>query len=226
MTGILYVVSTPIGNLKDITYRAVECLREVNFIACEDTRRSKILLNHYGISNELTSLFQGNESKKSDFITNRLLTGENGALISEAGTPNISDPGYRLVALCIEKGIEVRSVPGPSAVVSAVSISGLPTDSFIFEGFLPVKKGARIKRIERWRNEPRTVVFYESPHRILRCLENLREVFGNIRVVLAREMTKMHEEVIRKPVDEVIEDYKRATPRGEFVVLINLRTSK
>ena len=178
-SGKLYVVATPIGNLKDMTYRAVEVLKAVDLIACEDTRHARILLDHYGIDRPLTSLFQANEAAKASSLIDRIVEGGNIALISDAGTPNISDPGYRIVEACVKRGVEVVAVPGPSAVVAAMSVSGLPTDAFIFEGFLPVKSGARRNKMESWKSERRTVIFYESPHRIVRALEDIRAVFGD-----------------------------------------------
>lgn len=221
--GKLYIVATPIGNLKDITHRAVETLKGVDLIACEDTRVSRRLLDEYGIEKPLTSLFQGNEAQKAASVVDRLAEGKNVAFISEAGTPNISDPGYRLVAACVAKGIDVVPIPGPTAVISALSASGLPTDSFIFEGFLPPKQGARVRKMKEWEGEKRTVIFYESPHRIEKSLRDLAGVFGNIRVVIARELTKKFEEIVRLPAEEAAERFAGEKARGEFVVLFNLR---
>ena len=178
MSGKLYVVSTPIGNLKDITHRAVEILKDVDLIACEDTRRTKILLNHYGIQKPLFSLFQAKERKKSEEILKKLAEDKDVALVSDAGTPTIQDPGFPLIRSCVEKGIEIVSIPGPSALISALSISGLPTDAFVFEGFLPVKSGARKKKIAGWTGEKRTIIFYESPYRVVRLRGRGVEVHG------------------------------------------------
>ncbi len=218
--GSLFVVSTPIGNLKDITLRAIEVLKSVDLIVCEDTRRSKGLLRHYGIAKPLTPLFQGKEERKSGMLVQRLLEGQDIALISSAGTPNLSDPGYRLIAGAHERGIPVVTVPGPSAVVSALSVSGLPTDRFIFEGFLPAKRAARRKRMSAWKGEGRTIVYYESPHRMVRSLEDLCETLGNVDIVLARELTKKFEEVRREKVKDALKRLREREPVGEFVVLI------
>ena len=223
MSGKLYVVSTPIGNLKDITHRAVEILKDVDLIACEDTRRTKILLNHYGIQKPLFSLFQAKERQKSEQILKKLAEDKDVALVSDAGTPTIQDPGFPLIRSCVEQGIEIVSIPGPSALISALSISGLPTDAFVFEGFLPVKSGARKKKIAGWTAEKRTIIFYESPYRVVRLLEDIKEVLGNTPLVVARELTKKFEEVIRGPADDLLERFKKQTPRGEFVFLLNLR---
>jgi len=218
--GSLFVVSTPIGNLKDITLRAIEVLKSVDLIVCEDTRRSKVLLGHYGIAKPLTPLFKGKEERKSGKLLQRLLEGQDIALISNAGTPNLSDPGFRLIAGAHERGISVVSVPGPSAVVSAISVSGFPTDRFVFEGFLPQKRSARRRRMSSWKGEERTIVYYESPHRIVCSLEDLYETLGNVDMVLARELTKKFEEIRREKVKDALERLRDIKPLGEFVVLI------
>ena len=176
---ILYIVSTPIGNLEDITLRALKVLKEVDLIAAEDTRRTKGLLNHYGISKPLTSYFSHNEKEKGEYLLNKLKEGENIALVSDAGTPGISDPAYYLIKLALNNDIEVHPVPGPAGAITALSVSGLPTDKFIFEGFLPRKSGKRLKRLESFINEERTIIIYESPHRILATLQEIRDILGN-----------------------------------------------
>ncbi len=222
-SGKLYVVSTPIGNRGDITYRAVEVLKSVDFVICEDTRHSGALFDFYGIQKPLESFFEGNENRKTPRLAERLAAGENAALVTDAGTPVISDPGYRLVCECVRRGVEVVSVPGPSALLSALSISGLPTDAFVFEGFMPPKSGARRKRFEGWKNETRTVIFYESCHRIVEALEDMEAVLGNVRVVVARELTKKFEEVVRLRVKDAAAHFGKQKPLGEFVVLFNLK---
>ncbi len=222
MSGTLYVVATPIGNLGDFSLRAVETLKKADLIACEDTRHANILLTHYGIDRPLTSFFEGNEAAKAKSIAERIERGENVALISDAGTPNISDPGFRLVEQCVRLRLPIVSVPGPSALVAALSISGLPTHAFIFEGFLPPKSGARRKKMASWKDEERTVIFYESPYRVVKTLKDLSEALGNVRVVVAREITKKFEEVLRAPVDELAAHFEKGEPRGEFVILLNL----
>ncbi|OGS44339.1 MAG: 16S rRNA (cytidine(1402)-2'-O)-methyltransferase [Elusimicrobia bacterium RIFOXYD2_FULL_34_15] len=204
MAGVLYVVSTPIGNLKDITIRALEVLRTVDLILCEDTRRTKILLTNYNISKPLTSFYEQNRFKKIPFIIEELKKGNNLAIVSEAGTPGISDPGFFLVEKAIEKNIQVIAIPGASAVITALTGSGLPTDGFIFLGFLPRKKGKIKKTVERFMGLEKTIVFYESPYRIKRTMEILKEVFpGNVKVVIAREMTKKFEEFIRGDISDI-----------------------
>ena len=204
MAGVLYVVSTPIGNLKDITIRALEVLRTVDLILCEDTRRTKILLTNYNISKHLTSFYEQNRFKKIPFIIEELKKGNNLAIVSEAGTPGISDPGFFLVEKAIEKNIQVIAIPGASAVITALTGSGLPTDGFIFLGFLPRKKGKIKKTVERFMGLEKTIVFYESPYRIKRTMEILKEVFpGNVKVVIAREMTKKFEEFIRGDISDI-----------------------
>jgi len=220
--GKLYVVATPIGNLKDFSHRAIETLKAVDLIACEDTRHTKILLTEYGIDRPLTSFFDGNEAAKAKYLSERIENGETIALVSDAGTPNICDPGFKFVDACIRKGIEVVSVPGASAIIAALSISGLPTHAFIFEGFMPPKSAARRKKMATWKAEERTVVFYESPYRVLKTLADLRATLGNIRIVIAREITKKFEEVRRDTVETLIAHFEKNEPRGEFVFLLNL----
>ena len=243
MTGILYIVSTPIGNLQDITVRAMDVLGKVPFIACEDTRRTGILLKHIegilpppaGGSNttnkpKLISYYEQNEERRIPEIINILKEGKDIALVSDAGTPTISDPGFKLVRECIKESIKVESIPGPSSVLAALTSSGLPTDKFLFLGFLPKKQGHRKKLLQNVASMIRiieaTVIFFEGPHRLLRTLEELEEIFGEIDIVLARELTKIHEEVIRGKISEVLKRFENKNPRGEFVVLLNTKTSK
>ncbi len=223
MSGALYLVATPIGNLKDITYRAVEVLKSVDFIACEDTRHAKILLDHYGIQKPLVSYFDHSESKKAPKIIQKIKEGQSVALVSDAGTPGIADPGYRLVAEAIKEGVRLEPIPGPCAALAALGVSGLSTDRFIFEGFLPVKSGARKNRLRALKEEKRTVIFYESPHRILKTLSAIQETFGDIQIVVARELTKKFEEILRGNVREVTEKFQSRKILGEFVILLNLR---
>ncbi len=227
--GNLYVVGTPIGNLKDITLRAIETLSNVEYIACEDTRKTGVLLKAIGVERRamLISYYEQTEDARIPNIINLLLNGKDVALVSDSGTPAISDPGYRLIRECLRNGIKVVSIPGPSATISALVSSGLPTDKFIFLGFLPKKEGNRLKLLKNTKegNEKieSTIIIYEAPHRILKVLESIKEVYGNIEIVLARELTKVHEEVRSDHVENFIEKYKKQEPRGEFVVLWNTK---
>ncbi len=220
MAGTLYLVGTPIGNLEDLTPRAREILGRADLIAAEDTRRAGRLLARAGIAKRpMRSLFEGNERDRTEELVVRLEGGESVALISDAGMPTISDPGFRLVRACTERGIDVRVVPGPSAVTAALAVSGLPTDRFIFEGFLPRARGARAARIESFRAEPRTIVLFESPRRLRALLGELMETLGDRRVAVARELTKTHEEVLRGPISEVLPRLAE-DPKGEVVVVV------
>ncbi len=217
--GKLFVVGTPIGNLEDITFRAVNVLKSVDLIACEDTRRARVLLEHYGINKPMLSYNEHNERRRIDEILSRLSRGENVALLSDAGMPTISDPGYRLVRAAREAGVDVVAVPGPSAVTAALSVSGLPTDRFVFEGFLPRKKGRRERKLLEIKEEIRTVVIFESVHRIERTLDEIVEFLGPDRkIAVCRELTKIFEEVIFGPAEEVRQ--KLAVKKGEFVIVI------
>ena len=220
---MLYIVSTPIGNFKDITLRALEVLKEVDLIAAEDTRHTKILLDHYQITTPLTSYFEHNQIKKADYLVGLLKQGKRIALVTDAGTPGISDPGYVLVKLAKENKIPTTVIPGPTALVAALSLSGLPTDSFIFEGFLPPKPAARRKELEKLKGETRTVIFYESPYRIAKTLKDISEVLNDPQVVCAREITKKFEEVLEGKASELLQHPSITKPRGEFVVLLNLK---
>jgi 16S rRNA (cytidine1402-2'-O)-methyltransferase len=217
--GTLYIVSTPIGNLDDITHRAVKTLSSVDLIAAEDTRKTRILLDHYGISKPMLSYFDHNERFRSAQLVEKLLAGQSVALVSDAGTPGISDPAYRVVRESIERGITVVPIPGASAMLAALVVSGLPTNSFVFEGFLPLKKGRKTK-LESLRSEKRTVILYESPHRIVKTLREIFETFGDREVVVAREITKKFEEIIRGRLSDVLSKLSSETPRGEFVVIV------
>lgn len=215
----LYLISTPIGNLKDITLRAIETLKQVDFIICEDTRTSSNLLNYYQIKKELLSLNAFNESSKINMIVNRILSDQSAALISDAGTPTISDPGVRLVSACIEKNIQVVSIPGATALIAALSISGLPTESFVFEGFIPQKKG-RQSKLKEMAEEPRTIVIYESMYRIEKLITELAEYLPNRFIVVCRELTKKFEETWRGFPNEILQNLTEKTIKGEFVVII------
>jgi 16S rRNA (cytidine1402-2'-O)-methyltransferase len=215
----LYIVSTPIGNLKDITLRAIETLKDVDFILCEDTRTSSNLLNHLGIKKELISLNAFNEKSKIDFVVSRILSNQTAALISDAGTPLISDPGVRLVSSCIENNIEVIPIPGASALLAALSMSGLPTDAFVFEGFIPQKKGRQTK-LKELAIEPRTIVLYESMYRIEKLLKELGEYLPNRFIVVCREITKKFEETWRGYPKDLLGSFSEKISKGEFVIVI------
>jgi 16S rRNA (cytidine1402-2'-O)-methyltransferase len=221
MPGLLYVVSTPIGNLEDITYRAVRILKEVDWIACEDTRTTKRLLEHYGNQTRTLSYHEHNEASRAEDLIARLQHGQNGALVSDAGTPLLSDPGYRVVRAAVQAGIRIDALPGPSALLAGLVVSGLPTDQFHFGGFLPAKQGQRTRLLESLRNEPATLIFYEAPHRILESLDDIAAVLGDREVVLGRELTKVHEEVLRGSAAQIRAALvSRDAVRGEFVVLV------
>ena len=216
---MLYVVSTPIGNLGDMTYRAVEVLKSVDLIACEDTRRTKILTHHYQVKAPLTSYYEYNKVIKGEYILKLLKSGKRIALVSDAGTPGISDPGFTLIKSALDAGVKVVSIPGPTALISALSISGFPTHRFIFEGFLPAKSGARKKELNNLKDLKVTVVLYESPHRILKTLEDMLDVLGNRPIAIVREVTKKFEEVVRGDIKTLLEKFKASKPKGEFVVI-------
>lgn len=218
---MLYIVSTPIGNLKDITLRALEILKEVDLIAAEDTRHTKILLDVYEISKPLISFFEHNQSYKTKDIIARLKEGKKVALVSDAGTPGISDPGYPLIQAAQTEGIKIEVIPGPCAAIMALTASGLPAHCFLFEGFLPVKSGARRKKIEALKNFDGTAIYYESPHRVLKTLQDIEEILPAATVVCARELTKMFEEIKKGTAKDLRDHFEKNQPRGEFVVLIN-----
>ncbi len=220
MSGCLHIVPTPVGNLEDMTYRAVRILQEADLILAEDTRTSSVLLHHYGIKGKLQSHHKFNEHATVSLIKERILEGLNVALISDAGTPGISDPGFLLVRTCVEEGIEVQTLPGATACIPAVVSSGLPCDRFCFEGFLPVKKG-RQTLLRQLSEETRTMVFYESPYRLVKTLEQFGAVFGpERRCSVAREISKVHEEHRRGTLEEVAAWYREHEPRGEIVIVV------
>jgi len=219
--GTLYVVATPIGNLKDLSARAVETLKAVDLVACEDTRQTGKLLAHEGIRKPLVSLHEHNERLRAPGLIEQLNAGRSIALVSDGGTPLISDPGWWLVHRAIEAQIPVRWIPGPTALIGGLVLSGLPTDRFVFEGFLPAKAGARRQRLEALKGETRTVILYESPHRLLRTLHEIRETLGDISMACARELTKMFEEVRRGKASELLSHFEQHPPRGEFVLVIS-----
>ena len=224
--GILYIVPTPVGNMEDMTFRAVRILKEVDLVLAEDTRTSGILLKHYEIKNALMSHHKFNEHGTSAGIVNRLLAGENIALISDAGTPGISDPGFFLVREAVRAGVEVQCLPGATAFVPALVSSGLPCDRFAFEGFLPQKKGRQTK-LQSLKDEERTMIFYESPFRLVKTLQQFAEVYGGDRQVsVCREISKVHEESVRGSLDEVIAHFKEKEPKGESVIVLAGRSEK
>ncbi|HEX9446237.1 MAG TPA: 16S rRNA (cytidine(1402)-2'-O)-methyltransferase [Candidatus Binatia bacterium] len=220
MAGSLYIVATPIGNLEDITLRALRVLKEVDLIAAEDTRQTKKLLAHYNIGTRLASYYDEVEGEKAADLVKRLQSGKNIALVSDAGTPTLSDPGFRLVRAAVEAAVPVIPVPGPSALLAVLSASGLPTDRFVFEGFLPAKRRERREKLQALAAEERTLVFYEAPHRVKETLEDMLELFGDRAAVLGREVTKIYEEFVRGRLSEAIEAVGRKEPRGEMTLAV------
>ncbi len=218
---MLYIVSTPIGNLKDITLRALETLKEVDLVAAEDTRHTGQLLKHFDIQKPLTSFYAHNENVKSEYIVGLLKEGKKIALVSDAGTPGIADPGFALIRAVKEAGIPVTVIPGACALIAGLTLSGLPTHEFLFIGFLPVKSGARRKAIEAIPSKNCTVVMYESPHRVLKALEDMKEVLNDPLVSIARELTKTFEECVERRASEHLTHFAKHPPKGEFVLLIN-----
>lgn len=226
--GILYIVATPIGNLQDITLRAIEILKKVDTIACEDTRTTSILLKSLKIENKhLTSYYEQNELKRIPEILNALKNGLNIALVSDAGTPAISDPGFKLIRECIKLGIKVESIPGPSSVISSLVSSGLPTDKFLFVGYPPAKPGHRKKLFENISRVIQiiksTIILFEAPHKLIRTLEEMKSVFGDIDIVIARELTKIHEEIRRENISNSIEHFRKIPPKGELTILFSAK---
>ncbi len=219
-TGCLYLVATPIGNLEDITLRALRVLKEADLIACEDTRQTQKLLNHYGIRKRLVSYHEHNEMTRAPELVIELEQGARAALVSDAGTPVISDPGHRLVSLCLRHRIPVVPIPGPSALVAALAASGMPTEEFLFAGFLPARAGERRKALRELTTEPRTLVFYEAPHRLEETLKDALAILGPRPAVIAREVTKVHEEFLRGNLQELLERAGRKALRGEMTLLI------
>ena len=221
MNGTLFIVATPIGNLEDITFRAVRILTEVDLIAAEDTRHSRILLTKYQINTPLTSYHKFNIKEKTPYLIERLKQGQNIALISDSGMPGVSDPGHEIIRESVDQNIRIEVVPGPSAAITALVVSGLPTDRFVFEGFLPKKPGKKAKRLNELKEDERTIIIYESPFRLLKTLIAVRETMGERRVAVCRELTKKFEEVIRGKAGEVIEKIKGKRIRGEIVVVVS-----
>ena len=220
MSGTLYLVATPIGNLGDFSPRALETLEAADFIAAEDTRVSLKLLNHFGVKKPLVSYHQHNQASAGQTILSRLLAGESCALVTDAGTPAVSDPGEDLVRLCAQNGVAVQAIPGCCALVSALAVSGLPTGRFAFEGFLPVNKKERRARLQPLRTEERTMIFYEAPHKLVNTLEDLLEALGDRPAALCRELTKLHEETVRTTLSQALAHYRESAPRGEFVLVV------
>lgn len=218
--GKLYLCATPIGNLEDISIRTLNILKSVDLIACEDTRHSLKMLTHFEISKPLTSYFEHNKTEKGLKIIEKIKDGKNVALITDAGTPAISDPGEDLVRLCAENGVDVVPVPGPAALINALIVSGLPTGRFSFEGFLSVNKKSRADHLDEVKNDTRTLIFYEAPHKLLRTLNDMSKVFGDRKIALVREITKIHEEVKRTTLFEAVKFYTENPPKGEFVLVI------
>ena len=218
--GMLYLVATPIGNLADLSPRATKVLTEVDFIAAEDTRNSGLMLSRLGISRPMISYFEHNKKQRGEEIVARLLEGQSCALITDAGTPAISDPGEDLVALCAERGIPLTSIPGACAAITALSVSGLPTGKFVFEGFLTTVKGEKRARLEALANEERTIILYEAPHKLRTTLDDLFAAWGDRRIALCREITKLNEEIIRTTVSGAIRLYETTVPRGEYVLIV------
>ena len=225
MTGKLFIVATPIGNLKDITFRAIETLKAVSLIACEDTRHTKKLLSHYGIHTPTTSYFEYNKIQKGEYLLRLLKEGKDIALVSDSGTPGISDPGFNIIRLAIENNIPVTVIPGPSAIISGLVLSGMPTDSFVFEGFLSQKPGKRRKELEALSREKRTIVLYESPHRLLKTLKDMLDIMGDRDIAISREVTKVFEETIRSKVSDAIKHFSANPARGEFIIVIKGQNS-
>ncbi len=226
MAGALYIVPTPIGNLEDITLRALRVLKEVDLIAAEDTRHTQHLLNHYGIKTALTSYHEHNEREKAQTLVDRIKNGANVALVSDAGTPAIADPGFRLVAAAIAAGIQIVPLPGAAALVTVLSASGLPTDRFLFEGFLPAKKAERKAKLQALREQTATLVFYEAPHRLLETLNDMQRLLGDRALVVAREVSKIHEEFLRGKASEVIGRLADREVKGEITLVVHGATGE
>ena len=221
MAGKLFVIGTPIGNLGDFSPRGIEALENSDFIAAEDTRVTVKLLNHFGIKKEMISYYEHNKLNRGEQIISRILAGENCALVSDAGMPAISDPGEELVDSAHNAGITVESVPGPSAVTTALALSGMPSGRFCFEGFLSVNKAGRKQHLEEIKEETRTMIFYEAPHKLLATLKDMQEILGDRKIAIVRELTKIHESVFRTTLSEAVKFYSENTPRGEFVLILS-----
>lgn len=222
--GVLYLVTTPIGNLSDLSDRAKKVLSQVDFVAAEDTRNSAKLLSRFGIKKPMVSYYEHNKRQRGEIICQRLAEGESCALVTDAGMPGISDPGEDIVRLCVEKSIPVTAVPGPCAAMTALTLSGLFTARFSFEGFLTVNKGERMKRLQQIKNDDRTLIFYEAPHKLKATLKDLLEVLGNRRISLCRELTKLNEEIIRCDLENAVTLYDEKEPRGEYVLVVEGRS--
>jgi len=220
MPGKLFIVATPIGNLKDMTFRGVETLKEVDLIACEDTRHTKKLLSHYNVTTPTTSYFEYNKIKKGEYLVRLLNEGRKIALVSDSGTPGISDPGFKIIQLAIQEKIPIIVIPGPCALIAALVQSGMPTDSFLFQGFLSHKKAKRCKQIETLKKEKRTIILYESPHRLLKTLSDILDILGDREIAVIRELTKMFEESLCLRVSSAIQHFTNCAPRGEFTLII------
>jgi 16S rRNA (cytidine1402-2'-O)-methyltransferase len=225
-SGTLYIVATPIGNLEDITLRAIRVLKEADLVAAEDTRHTRHLLDRYQIDTQLTSYHDHNKEEKAPVLVARMLEGKSVALVSDAGTPGISDPGYFLINLAIDRKIPVVPIPGATAAIAALSVSGMPTDRFLFEGFLPAKHLARLKRLQELSKEERTIIFYEAPHKIIRAVADMLAVLGDRRAVITRELTKIHEETIRGTLSESLKRLQEGTIKGEFTVIVHGATKE
>ena len=221
MSGTLYLVATPIGNLSDLSPRAADALAQADFIAAEDTRVPMKLLSHLGLKKPMVSYHEHNKASAGPAVLSRLLSGETCALVTDAGTPAISDPGEDLVRLCAESGVAVQSIPGCCALISALAVSGLPTGRFVFEGFLPVNRGQRKERLQALLGEERTMIFYEAPHKLRGTLEDLRAAFGDRPLALCRELTKLHEEILRTTLSQAAARYQDNEPRGEYVLVVS-----
>ena len=226
MSGKLYVVGTPIGNLGDFSPRGIEALENADFIAAEDTRVTVKLLNHFGIKKEMLAYYEHNKNAKGNLIIDRMLAGESCALVSDAGMPAISDPGEDLVRIAREKGISVESVPGPSAVITALSISGMPSGRFCFEGFLSMNRISRREHLAAVKNEKRTMIFYEAPHKLMATLKDFLDTFGDREIAFCRELTKIHETVFKTTISAAIDYYTENPPKGEFVLIIRGKTEE
>jgi 16S rRNA (cytidine1402-2'-O)-methyltransferase len=226
MPGTVYIVATPIGNLEDITFRAVRVLKEAQVIAAEDTRQTAKLCERYGITAPLVSYYEFNKEQRTPELINRLKNGENVAVVSDAGTPGISDPAFYLVREAIRNDIPVVPIPGATASIAALVASGLPTDRFVFEGFFPQKPGKRRSVLARFKDEERTVIFFESPYRLVKALYDIREVLGEVWVVVGRELTKKFEEIVRGKTSQVIAHFEQKAPQGEIVLLVNCRAEE
>ena len=224
MNGTLYVVSLPIGNLEDITLRALRILKEVNLIAAEDTRHTRKLLSHYDIHTPMISYFEHNETQRDRTLLSKLESGSNIAIVSDSGTPAISDPGYTIINACIDAGLTIITIPGPSSLLSALVVSGFPLHNFTFEGFLAQKKSGRIKKLKSLVNEKRTMAFFESKYRLVKFLNDVLEIFGDREIVVANDITKMFEEIYRGSVSTAIQKYSETEPKGEFTIVVRGNT--